>query len=82
MTSLTAACPPRESHLMDEDRAPRRRTHITITVADVQPGTGKRRDRYTVAAVFDRDADIPEKSPTDWPPCACPRSKSRPCEDV
>lgn len=80
MTSLTAACPPRESHLMDEDRTPRRRTRITITVADVDPATGNRRDRYTVAGVYDRDTAIPEKAPTAWPPCACPQSRVRPCK--
>jgi hypothetical protein len=63
---------------MDEDRAPRR-TYITITVSEVSAETGKRRERYTVSAGYDRDAHFPDPSPALWPPCACPRSKSRPC---
>jgi hypothetical protein len=72
MTSLTAERPPRESHLMDEDRAPRR-TSITIRVSEVDPATHRRREVCRISAGYDRDVDIPQSSPSEWPPCTCPR---------
>lgn len=64
----------RESYLMSTDGpAPRRRTGIRIRVYEVAPGTQKRRDVCTISAGYDRDAELRTKSPTEWPPCTCPR---------
>ena len=54
MTSLTAVCPPRESHLMDEDRAPRRHEHTAPAAPEgpapevEQRPVGRRRPRMTI----------------------------------
>lgn len=73
MMSLTAERPPRESHLMDEDRAPRR-TGIWIRVIEVDPSTMTRREiRPKQTWSIYRDPIIAPKSPVDVSPCTCPR---------
>lgn len=72
MSSLTAERPPRESHLMDEDRAPRR-TGIWIRVSEVDPETLVRRiiRRKQTWSIY-RDPIIVPESPSYLPPCTCP----------
>lgn len=73
MTSLTAERPPRESHLMDEDRAPRR-TPITIRVYEVDPETLARRElRAEQTWSIYRDPITAPKFPLDLSPCTCVR---------
>lgn len=71
MTSLTAARPPREGHLMDEDRAPRR-TPLSIRVYEVDPATMERREvRPKQTWSISRDPVTAPKFPLDLAPCTC-----------
>lgn len=73
MTSVLADPRRREGRLMDDDRAPARRSQIRIRVYETDTANDRQREVSRTAAGVDRRTAIPEPAPLHWPPCYCPQ---------